>query len=81
MNWTDEQIQAVWEKGTTVDKNDPDIFRKDFQGNWIRRDKYGVDRDTQFQWEIHHVKKTSDGGSNDIDNLVPLSGKPNAKIQ
>ena len=50
MNWTDEQIQAVWGKGTTVD------------------------RDTQFQWEIHHVKKTSDDDSNDIDNLVPFQG-------
>jgi len=81
MNWTDEQIQAVWEKGTIVDKNSPDVFRKDFQGNWIQRGRYGVDRDTQFQWEIHHVKRKEDGGTDDIDNLVPLNGKANAEIQ
>lgn len=81
MNWTREQIDAVWKKGKVVESADPNNFRKDFEGNWIKFDKYGVDRNIQYQWEIHHNVREIDGGSDDISNLWPLHGITNAELQ
>ncbi|EPH3101452.1 HNH endonuclease signature motif containing protein [Providencia stuartii] len=74
-NWTEEDIQAVWEKGsvTLCDKNK---YRKDAQGAWISRDEYG-NRKHDEGWEIDHIKSIANGGTDDISNLRPLQWKNN----
>ena len=34
-------ILQVWEKAKTVEGRNPDIWRQDFAGAWIRKDSYG----------------------------------------
>ncbi len=68
MEYKEEIINAVWEKGIRVSGNDPKIYRKDECGAWIARNKHGS-RDSQYGWEIDHI---SPGGSDAISNLRPL---------
>lgn len=72
-NWTDEEIQEVWEKGTTVKNYDKDKYRKDQCGAWIKRVEYG-NRKSSYGWEIDHI---SPGGSDSISNLRPLQWENN----
>jgi hypothetical protein len=71
MSYTDESIQAVWEKAKTVDNNDSTIWRKDECGAWIQRIMYS-DRDSQYGWEIDLILPQ---GPADISNLRPLHWK------
>ncbi|NIO47899.1 MAG: HNH endonuclease [Candidatus Aminicenantes bacterium] len=80
MPFTDETIQQVWEKGTVVSNNDPNLFRWDVCKAWIRRDHYG-NRDSQYGWEIDHIKLESEGGTDDLRNLRPLQWQNNAARQ
>ena len=65
---------AVWAKAEAISRdNEEKGFRKDDCGAWIRYQDYG-DRssETNYGWEIDHIKPRSDGGSDDITNLRPL---------
>lgn len=46
-----EVVESVWNFAEVIRGNDPDLWRKDEWGNWIRRLDYGS-RDSQFGWEI-----------------------------
>lgn len=46
-----EVIESVWNFAEIVPGNDPDLWRKDESGNWIRRLDYGK-RESEFGWEI-----------------------------
>jgi len=52
--YSEETIQAVWEKGKAVPGYDSSKFRKDQCGAWIKRDKHG-DRNSSYGWEIDHI--------------------------
>lgn len=73
--FNEETIQAVWNKAHRVNGNDPNIYRKDYAGAWIRRDQYG--KETEYGWEIDHLKPISKGGTDDIINLMPLQWQNN----
>ncbi|MDY3853136.1 MAG: HNH endonuclease signature motif containing protein [Prevotella sp.] len=60
----------VWELATKVDGYDPDIWRKDFAGAWLRKDSYGMH--TKYGWEVDHLRPLSKGGTNDLSNLTAL---------
>ena len=79
-NFTDEEINKVWEKATKQPNNNPDVFRKDYAGAWIRRDDYGK-RDKPYGWEIDHIRPASKGGDDVISNARPLHWKNNASRQ
>lgn len=76
-NWTEEEIQNVWEKGTVESGYDKDKFRKDLCGAWIVRDKHG-DRDNISGWEIDHITAVSKDGTDNLSNLRPLQWENNA---
>ena len=38
----DELVEKVWQKAVVVNNRNPDIWRKDFAGAWIRYDQYGI---------------------------------------
>lgn len=78
--FSDETIQKVWEKGTIAPPNDSAVWRKDHCGAWINRDQYGK-RNSDWGWEIDHIKLESDGGSDDLSNLRPLQWENNASRQ
>ena len=83
MKQLDELAEKVWLKGEIVTEKDnngnafsPDEWRRDDDGKAIRHDDYG-NRDSDFGWEIDHIRAVSDGGSDDIRNLRPLYWKTN----
>lgn len=73
MDWSNEMIQKVWEKGKIVFGNDHNVWRKDECDAWIGRQSYG-DRTSQYGWEIDHI---SPGGPDTLSNLRPLQWENN----
>lgn len=73
MNWTQEMIQKVWEKGEKVSNFDSNKYRKDACQAWMKRDEYG-NRESIYGWEIDHI---SPGGADDLSNLRPLQWQNN----
>lgn len=80
MAYTEEIIQKVWKKGNIVTNNDPNIWRKDHCGAWIGRKYYG-NRNSQYGWEIDHIKPKSEKGEDQLSNLRPLQWENNASKQ
>jgi hypothetical protein len=73
LSFSEELIQLVWEKGQVVPNNNPDTWRKDECGAWIKRNQHG-NRESQYGWEIDHIGP--DGGD-DVQNLRPLQWENN----
>ncbi len=74
-NFSDDTVQQIWEKAKVVEKYNPNLWRKDFAGAWIRRDYYGIRN--KYGWEIDHKRPAAAGGSNRIENLCPLHWQNN----
>jgi 5-methylcytosine-specific restriction endonuclease McrA len=70
-----KDIQQVWEKGKSVKGKDPDVWRKDPEGNRIRRGSYGTQG--EYGWEIDHKNPKAKGGSDHQRNLQPLHWREN----
>jgi 5-methylcytosine-specific restriction endonuclease McrA len=68
-------IDAVWQKGHVVPGYDPNDYRKDRCGAWMRKASYGTTGD--YGWEIDHAKPVARGGADDMSNLQPLHWRNN----
>ena len=77
-NFSDEIVETVWRKAKIVPNNNPDLFRQDYAGAWIRRDLYG-NKNSKYGWEIDHCEPISKGGTDDLENLYPLHWRNNQK--
>ncbi len=73
-DFSEDLIEQVWQKAQIVPNNNPDIFRKDYAGAWIRRDLYGQ-RNAKYGWEVDYCKPISKGGTDELRNLYPLHWK------
>jgi 5-methylcytosine-specific restriction endonuclease McrA len=80
MSFSEETVQAVWNKGTAVPGNDGSLWRKDQCGAWIGRDYY-ANRASEYGWEIDHIRPRSQGGTDHLSNLRPLQWKNNVNKQ
>ena len=76
--WSNETILTVWKKGNTEGNNDPDVFRKDVCGAWMKFDQHG-DRDAKYGWEVDHIKPEAHDGTDELSNLQPLHWKNNVE--
>lgn len=54
MEFDDETVQAVWEKGRATSDKDSTEWRKDECGAWIRRNQY--DKAGEFGWKIVNLE-------------------------
>lgn len=75
MSFSQSIIDEVWNKAIIVSNNDPNVWRKDYAGAWIRKDMYG--KETEYGWEIDHQHPVSRGGTDDLVNLKPLHWRNN----
>ncbi len=75
MSFKDEDIEQAWRNAQAVEGYDPNVWRQDFVGAWIRRDFYGITND--YGWEIDHKFPSALGGSNMPDNLWAMHWKNN----
>lgn len=80
MAFSEEEKQAVWEKGEVVHGYNADIYRKDQCGAWMQRDQHG-NRNNGLGWEIDHIVHDSKGGTDAPSNLRPLQWENNASRQ
>jgi 5-methylcytosine-specific restriction endonuclease McrA len=80
VNWTHEQLSAIWAKASVVPSNDPNVWRQDACGAWIGWRFHG-NRESQYGWEVDHITPVEYGGSDAISNLRPLHWKNNASKQ
>lgn len=71
----EDLINRIWDKANPITGFNPDIWRQDFAGAWIRKDHYGLHN--KYGWEIDHVEPKSSGGTDDLDNLQPLHWRNN----
>ena len=70
-------IDEVWEKGKEIRGKDPDAWRRDVEGNKIRKAPHGTEG--EYGWEIDHKKPKEKGGSDELRNLQPLHWEENRK--
>lgn len=75
MDWSNNQINNVWEKAREASSNDPNIFRKDKCDAWIKKSEHGSIG--KYGWEIDHIKAVANDGGNQLSNLQPLHWKNN----
>lgn len=75
--WSEETIIAVWNKGRKIPYFSSDIWRWDTCGKVMKFIEHG-NRDSEYGWEIDHIRPVKFGGSDDPDNLQPLNWINNA---
>lgn len=80
MSFIEDTIQKVWEKGAIVPGADANKWRKDQCTAWIGREQYG-NRNSNYGWEIDHIKPESEGGGEELSNLRPLQWENNVNKQ
>ncbi|MCV6599297.1 MAG: HNH endonuclease [Alphaproteobacteria bacterium] len=69
------KIDNIWDKGKPIRGKNPDVWRRDSNGNKIRKPSYGTLG--EYGWEVDHKHPKSKGGSNNIRNLQPLHWEAN----
>lgn len=77
-DFTPTEKKLVWDRAHRINGVDPDTMRQDYAGAWIRFEDYG-NRNSQYGWEIDHLKPLSIGGAEDSSNYLPLQWQNNVR--
>ncbi len=76
VNVNDPPRRLVWEKGSVIPGLNPDVWRRDACGTWMRYADHG-DTTSAYGWEIDHIIPRSRGGQTILSNLQPLHWRTN----
>lgn len=74
---TKKQIEDTWGKAQAIRGKSPDTWRKDSEGNKIRKGSYGTIG--EFGWEVDHKNPIANGGTDNPRNLQALHWEANRK--
>lgn len=75
MSYQDKKDE-VWEKGKTIRGKDPNLYRRDKEGNEMYKPSYG--KFSEKGWNIDHSKPKDKGGTDHLNNLQPMNSKANS---
>ena len=67
-------VAAVWKKGRVIHGHDPNYWRHDIFGHVMEYTEYG-NTNSDYGWEIDHIKPLAQGGADELNNLQPLQWK------
>ncbi len=77
--WFSQQtVQAVWEKGRTIPTLYANEWRWDICGHMMKRDEHG-NRQFEYGWDVDHKQPVAAGGDDNLSNLQPLNWRINAR--
>ena len=83
-DFSEEEIQEVWEKATIINTKHKNLWRNDLAGAVIRREDYG-DQNSLYGWEIDHIRPCNPRdpkvtpGTDEMSNLQPLQWENNKR--
>lgn len=77
ISWTEQEKKTVWQKGSIIDGFDSTVWRRDACGYAMKYTDHG-NRNSDYGWEIDHIKAVANGGNDNINNLQPLFWRNNA---
>ena len=72
---TKKQREQAWEDAKPIRGKNPNLFRRDEEGNEIYKPAYGTNGEKG--WEVDHRKPQSKGGSDSRRNLRALQTEAN----
>ena len=75
-DFTEEEKSYAWNRCKTIEGKDPDKWRQDYAGAYMWWIKYG-DTDSQYGWEIDHIKPLDKDGTYEKTNLVAMQWENN----
>jgi len=62
-----ELIRRVWEKASVIRGQNPEVYRMDVNGKWIKMKEFN-NPDSEYGWTIYSV----DGSDISMSNLIEL---------
>jgi 5-methylcytosine-specific restriction endonuclease McrA len=71
------QKEHAWNNASTIRGKDPDLYRRDTQGNEIYRHSYG--KYSPMGWQLDHKNPIANGGSEHLRNIQALQSHENAR--
>lgn len=82
-DYTEEQLDTIWEKGFVAGDLDPAVYRTDAADALMKRDLYG--NEGSLGWEVDHIypkeklkaKGVPENMWDDMVNLRPMNAKNN----
>lgn len=77
-DFTPEEKEFAWQLAAIIPGLDPDRIRMDYAGAYIIKEYYGR-RDSNFGWEIDHIKPLEKDGPYELWNYAPLQWENNVQ--